>query len=63
MLFGDEATGGFAGGLAVERVDESDGREELLELEEELDEVAFLGSAGGDRSQSVFPLEAAFVES
>ena len=51
----------LAGGLAVDRVDESEGEAELLE--DELELVPRRESLAADRPQSVFPLEAAFAES
>ena len=69
VLFGDGAAEWFDGGVAVDRVDESDGRDEVLELDEELEEELELAprleslAGAGARPQSVFPLDAVFDES
>ncbi len=57
VLFGDGAAEEFDGGLAVDRVDESDGREELLELEEDEElelapRLESLAGAGAARNPS-----------
>jgi hypothetical protein len=58
-LLGDEEADRLDDGPGVGRVEESDGREEVLELEEALERV-LLSAFGGDRPQSDLPLVAAF---